>query len=70
MAGRRGQSVIRLELTEKEGERLRELCETQLSELRMEIAGTDSMEFREELKQDAVLLRTFIEQLSGAAHTS
>ncbi|HET7293430.1 MAG TPA: hypothetical protein VFM88_13475 [Vicinamibacteria bacterium] len=62
--------MVRIELTEKEAERLRELCEAQLSDLRMEIAATDSVEFRAGLKQDAGLLRSLIEQLSRAAQTA
>lgn len=58
--------MIRLELTEEEAERLRDLCDVALSDLRMEIAGTDSMEFRERLKQDAGFLRSLIHRLSGA----
>jgi hypothetical protein len=60
--------MIRLELTEEEAERLRDLCDVALSDLRMEIAGTDSMEFRERLKQDAGFLKSLIEQITRAAH--
>lgn len=62
--------MVRIELTEGDAERLRELCEAQLSDLRMEIAGTDSMEFREGLKQDAGLLRSVLEQLSRVARSA
>ncbi len=58
--------MIRIELTDEDASRLRELCETELSDLRMEIADTDSMDFRDRLKRDARLLRAVIEQLTAA----
>jgi hypothetical protein len=58
--------MIRIELTDADAARLREMCESQLSDLRMEIAGTDSMDFRVRLKQDAELLRKLIAQLEAA----
>lgn len=57
--------MIRIELTDEDASRLRELCETELSDLRMEIADTDSMDFRDRLKQDAGLLRAVIAQLAA-----
>ena len=62
--------MVRIELTDDEAQRLKDLCEAELSDLRMEIAGTDSMEFRERLKQDAAFLRSLIERLSGAAQVA
>jgi hypothetical protein len=59
--------MVRIELTEVEADRLRELCEACLSDLRMEIARTDRVEFRDSLKQDEVFLRGLIERLSRLA---
>jgi hypothetical protein len=58
--------MVRIDLSDPDAARLREMCESQLSDLRMEIAGTDSMDFRERLKQDAELLRNVIAQLEAA----
>ena len=40
--------MVRLELSGEDAERLRELCQQSLSDLRMEIAGTDLVDFRED----------------------
>jgi hypothetical protein len=58
--------MTRLELTEDEAGRLRMLCESSLSDLRMEIAGTGNLDFREKLKEDEAFLRSLIERLSSA----
>lgn len=58
--------MIRIELTDADASRLRELCEAELSDLRMEIANTDSMDFRDRLKEDAALLKALIAQLGAA----
>jgi hypothetical protein len=58
--------MIRIELTEDEADRLRMLCETSLSDLRMEIAGTDNQDFRDGLKKDAAFLKSLIERLEKA----
>ena len=42
--------MIRLDLDAAERSNLMELLESSLSDLRMEIADTDQLEFREELK--------------------
>ncbi len=50
--------MAQLSLTAEEGEVLGRALETYLSDLRMEIAGTDSFEMREALKgQEEVLTR-------------
>jgi hypothetical protein len=50
--------MIHLDLSAEEQELLQQLVEEQLSELRMEIAGTDSQDYREGLKtRKAVLLK-------------
>jgi hypothetical protein len=59
--------MVRIELTEMEAERLRELCAAGLSDLRMEIVRTDSVAFRDSLKQDEVFLKGLIERLSRVA---
>jgi hypothetical protein len=56
--------MIRLDLTDDEAERLRALCTETLSDLRMEIVGTDSLDFREGLKKDAAFLRRLLERLT------
>jgi len=43
--------MIRMELTAEEAEMLQESLESYFSDLRMEIAGTESMAFREILKK-------------------
>jgi hypothetical protein len=58
--------MIRLELTTGEAETLREVCEDTLSDLRMEIGGTDKMEYREALKAKEALLKRLIERLAAA----
>ncbi len=55
--------MIRLELTAGEAETLREVCEDYLSDLRMEIGGTDKMEYREALKAKETLVKGLIERL-------
>jgi len=61
-----GITVTRIELTVDEATRLRMLCETSLSDLRMEIAGTDNLDFREKLKEDAAFLKSLIARLTAA----
>ena len=45
-----------LELTRREAEELLKVLESYLSELRMEIAGTDSWDYRQGLKKRKVVL--------------
>jgi hypothetical protein len=58
--------MIRLELTDDEAKRLRALCQEDLSDLRMEIAGTERQEFRDELKTTKALLESLIARLAPA----
>jgi hypothetical protein len=58
--------MIRLELTDDEAERLRALCQEDLSDLRMEIAGTERQEFRDELKTTKAFLESLIARLAPA----
>ncbi|MCV6639451.1 hypothetical protein [Candidatus Albibeggiatoa sp. nov. NOAA] len=53
-----------LDLTDEEKGMLKELTESELSELRFEIADTDRKNFRDMLKRKEVLLKRIIEQLS------
>jgi antitoxin component HigA of HigAB toxin-antitoxin module len=56
--------MIRMELTPEEAEILRESLESYFSDLRMEIAGTESMVFREILKKKEAFLLRIIQQLN------
>ena len=56
--------MVRLELTPTEAEVLRMVLESYLSDLRMEIADTDSMDYREGLKGRKVVLRRIVEGIS------
>jgi hypothetical protein len=51
---------MQFDLTPEEVEMLNEILTSYLSDLRMEIADTDSMDFREELKKREVLLKRLI----------
>jgi hypothetical protein len=58
--------MIRLELTDDEANRLRALCQEDLSDLRMEIAGTERQEFRDELKATKAFLESLLARLAPA----
>jgi len=55
-----------LELTGPEAELLQQLAEEWLSDLRMEIASTDRLDYREALKWKESLLRDVLERLGTA----
>ncbi len=55
--------MITIELTSKEAEMLRFVLASYLSDLRMEIADTDSMDFREGLKEREAFLKKMLRQL-------
>ena len=55
--------MSQLELGPEEVEVLRQVFDTYLSDLRMEIAATDRMEFRDELKRQEAVLRQVLERL-------
>jgi hypothetical protein len=57
--------MVRFELTPTEAEVLRLVLENYLSDLRMEIAGTDSMDYREGLKARKVVLRKVVSLISA-----
>jgi hypothetical protein len=58
--------VAQLTITQAEAGTLREILSSFLSDLRMEIADTDSMSFREGLKRQEDLLKKLLDQLDGA----
>ncbi len=58
--------MIRIDMSKEELSVLYEILETCLSDLRMEIAGTDNLEFRGALKKREVLLNSLIERLAAA----
>ena len=52
--------MIHIELKPTEAEVLKMVLESYLSDLRMEIADTDSMDFREKLKARKMVLRKVV----------
>jgi hypothetical protein len=59
-----------LTLDESDGAELREILQSYLSDLRMEIAGTDSQDFREGLKKREVFLKRLLRDLRTPARVS
>lgn len=59
--------MIQLDLNEKEVNLLIEVLEHDLSEIRMEIADTDSMDFRDTLKAKKDVLSKLIAALKGGS---
>ncbi len=55
--------MIQITVTNEERERLLRILSRDLSELRMEIAGTDNMRFRQELKTEEEFLKKLIKVL-------
>ncbi len=58
--------MINLDLTKEENDILAMVLESYLSDLRMEIADTDSMDFRESLKKKKDVLNKVLETLKNA----
>jgi hypothetical protein len=58
--------MIRIDLTPAEATNLSLVLEEYVSDLRMEIADTEEMGFREELKQREAFLKTLLGRLSTA----
>jgi hypothetical protein len=56
--------MLRLELTEEEARVLRETLMSCVMDLRMEIADTDRMEFRDALKHNKLTLHAIAERLA------
>ena len=57
--------MAQIDLTSEEAGILREVLTENLGDLRMEIAGTENMTFREELKRKEEFLKKLIQQLEG-----
>lgn len=55
--------MIQIELTPEKAEMLREIISTYLSDLRMEIADTENMNFRENLKRKEEFLNELLRRL-------
>ncbi len=58
--------MINLDLTKEENDILAMVLESYLSDLRMEIADTDSMDFRDSLKKRKDVLNKVLEALKSA----
>jgi len=58
--------MIQLDLTKEEKDILTEILENDLSDLRMEITDTDSLDFREMLKKQKEVLMKVLETLRQA----
>ncbi len=58
--------MIEIDLTPEEVEILAEVLDTALSDLRMEMADTDRMEFREILKARKAVIEKALASLGGA----
>ena len=52
-----------IQLTDEESEVLRSVLDEYISELRMEVSNTDSMDFREQLKRKEGILKALVERL-------
>ncbi|HEU5249113.1 MAG TPA: hypothetical protein VFW15_03935 [Thermoanaerobaculia bacterium] len=52
-----------IQLADQEAEVLASILEEYVSELRMEISNTDSMDFREELKRKEAILKSLLDRL-------
>ena len=61
--------MVNLELKPEEATALCEVLNAYLSDLSMEIAGTDSQDFRDQLKLKASFLRGVVEGLTSQVHT-
>lgn len=57
--------MVQLNLTAEEAAATGEVLESYLSDLRMEIADTDAMDFRERLKQREAFLKKLLGTLRG-----
>lgn len=60
--------MTQLELTEQEVEVLTEIVESYLSDLSMEIADTDRLEYREGLKDSRALIASVLSKLKVSEH--
>ena len=53
-----------IQLADEEAEILKSVLEEYVSDLRMEVANTDSMDFREDLKRKEEFLKRLVGQLA------
>jgi hypothetical protein len=58
-------TVVQINLTQEEAAALSGALSSYLSDLRMEIADTDSMQFREDLKRQEALLSRLLQRLEA-----
>lgn len=58
--------LMKLELSAEQAELLQRVLSEFVSDMRMEVAGTDSFEYRQMLKHDEELLRTLLRDLQPA----
>lgn len=58
--------MIQITLSDEEAGALRSVLESYRSDLRMEIAGTEQMDFREDLKRQEALLNSVLARLPAA----
>lgn len=61
--------MVNISMSETDASMLREMLETRLRDLRMEISHTDSPRFREELNAREDMLQRLLDQLPQAATT-
>ncbi|MBE0616933.1 MAG: hypothetical protein IH608_03255 [Proteobacteria bacterium] len=57
--------MIRVDLTEPEADTLRDVLDSYLSDLRMEIADTDSLDYRDGLKRKKKVIEDVMGRLTG-----
>ena len=62
--------MAQLTLTQEEAADLRAVLSSYVSDLRMEIANTDSMQFREDLKRQEAFLKKLLQQLDAELASS
>lgn len=55
--------MLQINLTAEEATTLKDVLTGYVSDLRMEIAGTDAMDLRERLKEEEVFLKKLLQQL-------
>ncbi len=56
-----------LNLSSEQAETLAQVLEDYISDLRMEVANTDSQEFRDDLKKKELFLKDLLSRLGGTA---
>jgi hypothetical protein len=55
--------MVRLEFDPRESSMMNEILQSYLSELRLEIADTEKMSFREDLKKKEVFIKNVMERI-------